>query len=184
MPFFIAQGDRRAASAHARAAGAGRAARGEGRHRGVADARRPRPRRRRSRPVRTRSKDTLDVWFDSGATHQTVMGGPNGRDAAVPARIRRTPAFPPTSTSKGSDQHRGWFHSSLLVSCMLNGVPPYQGAPDARLRRRRRRPEDVEVEGQRRRAAEGLEHARRRDPAACGSRRPTTRASSSSPTRS
>ena len=71
---------------------------------------------------------------------------------------------------EGSDQHRGWFHTSLLVSCMLNGVPPLQEPADARLHRRRRRQEDVEVEGQRRRAAEGVVHARRRDPAPVGRR--------------
>ncbi len=59
-----------------------------------------------------------------------------------------------------------------------------QGAADARLRRRRRRPEDVQVQGQRRRAAEGGGNAGRRDPAAVGGRRPTTRASCRSRTRS
>jgi isoleucyl-tRNA synthetase len=58
--------------------------------------------------------DTLDVWFDSGSTHQTVL--------------RRDPSlgFPADLYLEGSDQHRGWFHSSLLISCMLNGVPPYK----------------------------------------------------------
>jgi isoleucyl-tRNA synthetase len=58
--------------------------------------------------------DTLDVWFDSGSTHQTVL--------------RRDPAlgFPADLYLEGSDQHRGWFHSSLLTSCMLNGSPPYR----------------------------------------------------------
>ena len=57
---------------------------------------------------------TLDVWFDSGSTHQTVL--------------RRNPAlgFPADLYLEGSDQHRGWFHSSLLISCMLNGTPPYK----------------------------------------------------------
>jgi isoleucyl-tRNA synthetase len=58
--------------------------------------------------------DTLDVWFDSGSTHQTVL--------------RKNPdlGFPADLYLEGSDQHRGWFHSSLLISCMLNGVPPYK----------------------------------------------------------
>jgi len=58
--------------------------------------------------------DTLDVWFDSGTTHQTVL--------------RRDPelGFPADLYLEGSDQHRGWFHSSLLTSCMLNGTPPYK----------------------------------------------------------
>jgi len=70
-------------------------------------------------------KDTLDVWFDSGATHQTVMGGPGGRTSHAGSHPDQT-AFPADLYLEGSDQHRGWFHSSLLVSCMLNGVPPYK----------------------------------------------------------
>ncbi len=68
--------------------------------------------------------DTLDVWFDSGSTHQTVLGGPEGKftQAGMPAAGR----FPADLYLEGSDQHRGWFHSSLLVSCMRNGVPPYK----------------------------------------------------------
>ena len=71
-------------------------------------------------------KDTLDVWFDSGSTHQTVLGGPDGHATGAGshgAALR----FPADLYLEGSDQHRGWFHSSLLVSCMLNGVPPYKG---------------------------------------------------------
>jgi isoleucyl-tRNA synthetase len=62
-------------------------------------------------------KDTLDVWFDSGSTHETVLKGSHARELKFPADLYL----------EGSDQHRGWFHSSLLVSCMLNGVPPYKG---------------------------------------------------------
>ena len=69
--------------------------------------------------------DTLDVWFDSGSTHQTVMGGPDGRRTGAGSRPQDT-GFPADLYLEGSDQHRGWFHSSLLVSCMLNGVPPYK----------------------------------------------------------
>ena len=61
-------------------------------------------------------KDTLDVWFDSGSTHFTVLRGSHKDDTAFPADLYL----------EGSDQHRGWFHSSLLVSCMMNGVPPYK----------------------------------------------------------
>jgi len=64
-----------------------------------------------------KSRDTLDVWFDSGSTHFTVMRGSH-RDGT---------RFPADLYLEGSDQHRGWFHSSLLVSCMLDGVPPYKG---------------------------------------------------------
>jgi isoleucyl-tRNA synthetase len=61
-------------------------------------------------------KDTLDVWFDSGSTHFTVLRGSHKDQTAFPADLYL----------EGSDQHRGWFHSSLLVSCMMNGVPPYK----------------------------------------------------------
>ncbi|WP_426110208.1 isoleucine--tRNA ligase [Massilia sp. PWRC2] len=63
-----------------------------------------------------KNKDTLDVWFDSGATHQTVLRGSHKNELAFPADLYL----------EGSDQHRGWFHSSLLTSSMLNGVPPYK----------------------------------------------------------
>ncbi len=63
-----------------------------------------------------KGKDTLDVWFDSGSTHETVLRGSHAEDSAFPADLYL----------EGSDQHRGWFHSSLLISCMLNGVPPYK----------------------------------------------------------
>jgi isoleucyl-tRNA synthetase len=64
-----------------------------------------------------KSRDTLDVWFDSGSTHQTVLRGSHGAESQFPADLYL----------EGSDQHRGWFHSSLLVSCMLDGMPPYKG---------------------------------------------------------
>jgi isoleucyl-tRNA synthetase len=62
-------------------------------------------------------KDTIDVWFDSGSTHLTVLRGSHAEQSKFPADLYL----------EGSDQHRGWFHSSLLVSCMMNGVPPYEG---------------------------------------------------------
>jgi isoleucyl-tRNA synthetase len=61
-------------------------------------------------------KDTIDVWFDSGSTHLTVLKGSHAVESAFSADLYL----------EGSDQHRGWFHSSLLVSCMMNGVPPYK----------------------------------------------------------
>ncbi|HEX5767483.1 MAG TPA: isoleucine--tRNA ligase, partial [Burkholderiales bacterium] len=64
-----------------------------------------------------KSRDTLDVWFDSGSTHFTVMRGSHEADTSFPAELYL----------EGSDQHRGWFHSSLLISCMLDGIPPYKG---------------------------------------------------------
>ena len=63
-----------------------------------------------------KNKDTLDVWFDSGTTHQTVLRGSHKEQSAFPADLYL----------EGSDQHRGWFHSSLLTSSMLNGQPPYK----------------------------------------------------------
>jgi isoleucyl-tRNA synthetase len=69
--------------------------------------------------------DTLDVWFDSGATFETVMGGPDAAKNRLGSHAQWT-HFPADLYLEGSDQHRGWFHSSLLESCMVNGVPPYK----------------------------------------------------------
>ena len=63
-----------------------------------------------------KNRDTLDVWFDSGTTHETVLRGSHAEQTQWPADLYL----------EGSDQHRGWFHSSLLTSCMLNGTPPYK----------------------------------------------------------
>ncbi len=68
-----------------------------------------------------KNRDTLDVWFDSGTTHQTVLGGPAGKGSHSDQL-----QFPADLYLEGSDQHRGWFHSSLLTSSMLNGCPPYK----------------------------------------------------------
>ncbi len=58
--------------------------------------------------------DTLDVWFDSGATHAAIL------------RRRDDLGFPADLYLEGSDQHRGWFQSSLLTSCAINGHAPYK----------------------------------------------------------
>jgi len=63
-----------------------------------------------------KSKDTLDVWFDSGTTHFTVLRRSHKEQSTYPADMYL----------EGSDQHRGWFHSSLLTACMLDGHAPYQ----------------------------------------------------------
>ena len=63
-----------------------------------------------------KNKDTLDVWFDSGTTHQTVLRGSHKQQSQFPADLYL----------EGSDQHRGWFHSSLLTSSMINGRAPYK----------------------------------------------------------
>jgi isoleucyl-tRNA synthetase len=67
-------------------------------------------------PYYEKIRDTLDVWFDSGSTHYTVLRGSHKSESAYPADLYL----------EGSDQHRGWFHSSLLVSCMTDGIPPYR----------------------------------------------------------
>ena len=59
--------------------------------------------------------DILDVWFDSGSTHAFVLE--NRDDLDSPADLYL----------EGSDQHRGWFHSSLLQSCATRGRAPYKG---------------------------------------------------------
>jgi len=59
--------------------------------------------------------DTLDVWFDSGVTHNSVV---NARESLN---------FPSDLYIEGSDQHRGWFQSSLISSvAMTDGKPPYK----------------------------------------------------------
>ena len=63
-----------------------------------------------------KNRDTLDVWFDSGSTHYTVMRGSHAEESQFPADLYL----------EGSDQHRGWFHSSLLTASMLDGQPPYK----------------------------------------------------------
>ena len=59
--------------------------------------------------------DTLDVWFDSGVTHTAVMASDD--------RF----SFPADLYLEGSDQHRGWFQSSLLTSIAMNEAAPYKG---------------------------------------------------------
>lgn len=58
--------------------------------------------------------DTLDVWFDSGVTHHSVL------------RQRDNLRFPADLYLEGSDQHRGWFQSSLKTSMAINGCAPYK----------------------------------------------------------
>ena len=58
-------------------------------------------------------RDVVDVWFDSGSTHAFVL------------EQRDDLAWPASLYLEGSDQHRGWFHSSLLESCGTRGRAPY-----------------------------------------------------------
>ncbi|MEO6395029.1 MAG: class I tRNA ligase family protein, partial [Devosia sp.] len=60
--------------------------------------------------------DILDVWFESGTTHAWVL-----RNRQKWPDLQ----FPAGMYLEGSDQHRGWFHSSLLESCATNGYAPY-----------------------------------------------------------
>ena len=58
--------------------------------------------------------DILDVWFDSGVTHEGVLAA---RGLGKPADLYL----------EGSDQHRGWFQSSLLTGVAMDGAAPYRG---------------------------------------------------------
>ena len=58
--------------------------------------------------------DTLDVWFDSGTTHASVL------------KKREDLSYPADLYLEGSDQHRGWFQSSLLTGCAIDGRAPYE----------------------------------------------------------
>ena len=62
--------------------------------------------------------DTLDVWFDSGTTHWHVLRGSHNDGHATGPRA--------DLYLEGSDQHRGWFHSSLLTGSAIDGHPPYK----------------------------------------------------------
>jgi isoleucyl-tRNA synthetase len=76
-------------------------------------------------PNYTKSTDILEVWFDSGSTFQHVLRGSH-KDA-----YDRKPfhdAGPEADLYlEGHDQHRGWFHSSLLLGCALYDRAPYRG---------------------------------------------------------
>lgn len=62
----------------------------------------------------TRENDILDVWFDSGVSHMAVLKDKEGTH------------WPADLYLEGSDQHRGWFHSSILTSMALYDAPPYK----------------------------------------------------------
>jgi isoleucyl-tRNA synthetase len=68
----------------------------------------------------TKSSDILEVWFDSGTTHTTVLKHSHagaGHESGPEADLYL----------EGHDQHRGWFHSSLLTACAMYGRAPYRG---------------------------------------------------------
>jgi len=71
-------------------------------------------------PSYTKSSDILEVWFDSGTTHTTVLKGSHagaGHESGPETDLYL----------EGHDQHRGWFHSSLLTACAMYGRAPYKG---------------------------------------------------------
>ena len=65
--------------------------------------------------------DTMDVWFDSGSSWAGVLGGIEGASSRAPQLH-----YPADLYLEGSDQHRGWFQSSLLTSVAVNGQAPYK----------------------------------------------------------
>jgi isoleucyl-tRNA synthetase len=80
-------------------------------------------------PHYTKSTDILEVWFDSGSTFQHVLRGSH-KDAygVAPFHVSADNASPEADLYlEGHDQHRGWFHSSLLLGCALYDRAPYKG---------------------------------------------------------
>jgi isoleucyl-tRNA synthetase len=71
-------------------------------------------------PLYTKSTDILEVWFDSGTTHTTVLKGSHA--GAGHANGPEADLY-----LEGHDQHRGWFHSALLTACAMYGRAPYRG---------------------------------------------------------
>ena len=68
-------------------------------------------------PDYIKSSDILDVWFDSGTTHDHVLKHSHAYQSTWPADLYL----------EGHDQHRGWFHSSLLTACAMYDGAPYKG---------------------------------------------------------
>ena len=72
-----------------------------------------------------KSMDILDVWFDSGSTFSHVLRGSHQGAPGDPGHHSHGPEA--DLYVEGHDQHRGWFHSSLLIACALDGRAPYRG---------------------------------------------------------
>ncbi|MDE2419042.1 MAG: isoleucine--tRNA ligase [Burkholderiales bacterium] len=80
-------------------------------------------------PSYTKSTDILEVWFDSGSTFQHVLRGSH-KDAYARPPFHDAPDNSAPEADlylEGHDQHRGWFHSSLLLGCALYDRAPYRG---------------------------------------------------------
>ena len=73
----------------------------------------------------TKSSDILEVWFDSGSTFFHVLRGSHQGPAGNTGYHVNGPEA--DLYLEGHDQHRGWFHSSLLIGCALEGRAPYRG---------------------------------------------------------
>ncbi len=71
-----------------------------------------------------KSNDILDVWFDSGSTFFHVLRGSHP-GTTIPDDDGKSPEA--DLYLEGHDQHRGWFHSSLLIACAMEGHAPYRG---------------------------------------------------------
>jgi isoleucyl-tRNA synthetase len=69
--------------------------------------------------------DILDVWFESGSTHAFTLEDPKHFPGLAGIRRKRDGGKDTVMYLEGSDQHRGWFHSSLLESCGTRGVAPF-----------------------------------------------------------
>src|SRR5262249_12862188 len=69
--------------------------------------------------------DTLDVWFDSGSTHAFVLEDPGHFPAFAGLKRKHDGGTDAVMYLEGSDQHRGWFQSSLLEACGTRGSAPY-----------------------------------------------------------
>jgi isoleucyl-tRNA synthetase len=80
-------------------------------------------------PQYTKSSDILEVWFDSGSTFMHVLRGTHASNALGDVQSLGHHDTGPEADLylEGHDQHRGWFHSSLLLSCAIHGHAPYRG---------------------------------------------------------
>jgi isoleucyl-tRNA synthetase len=76
-------------------------------------------------PHYTKSSDILEVWFDSGSTFWHVLRGTHAEQHGSQGFHEKGPEA--DLYLEGHDQHRGWFHSSLLLACALEGRAPYRG---------------------------------------------------------
>ena len=83
------------------------------------------PRRRVANEDWEKVDDILDVWFDSGSTHAFVLEDPEHFPTLAGIRRKRDGGPDTVMYLEGSDQHRGWFHSSLLESCGTRGRAPF-----------------------------------------------------------